>query len=166
MITSYNKLRRPLSLLLVLALLVPAVPVSGTNEGQDGGYILYEQAPAPADKIDPAVREALAREDCVEVLVKMTRQVNTAGVARDAGRNAPSGYRGRLAVRIAVVEELRTNAAAGQESILQYLEQEQGKGNVLEFQGYYIVNMLFVKAAPVVAELTHEIALELPVAWS
>ena len=147
-----NKLRYPLSLLLILALLIPAVTVSGTGNRQDGGYILYEQAPAPTDKIDPAVREALAREEYVEVLVKMTRQVNTGRVARDAGRNAPSGYRSRLAVRTAVVEELQANAAADQKSIIKYLEQEQSNGNVVEFYSYYIINMLFVKAAPVVLD--------------
>ncbi|NLA27602.1 MAG: S8 family serine peptidase, partial [Firmicutes bacterium] len=101
-------------------------------------------------------REASVGEDYIEVLVKMTRQVNTGQVAHNTLQYAPPGNRGRVTVRAAVVEKLRTNAATGQEKIKQYLEQEQRNGNVLEYHGYYIVNMIFVKATPAVVEqLSH-----------
>ena len=137
---------------LFLLIIVLLISVAGVSAGQADPYIIFEQAPSTAGKIDPAVREELAGEDHVEVLVKMTRQVDTGRVALDAGRNAPSGSRGRTIVRAAVVEKLQANAASGQKDIIHYLEQEQINGNVLEFHGYYIVNMLFVKAAPVVVE--------------
>lgn len=148
----YNKLRYLLFVMLVLVLLIPAAPISGTVSGAAGRYTVYEQAPPPAEKIDPAVGEALAGKDYVEVLVKLTRQVDTGLVARDALRHAPSGEGGRAAVRAAVVDELRANADACQKSLMLYLEQERHKGNVLEYRGYYVVNMVFVKAAPAVVK--------------
>ncbi|MFY9541832.1 MAG: hypothetical protein WAR23_04580, partial [Dethiobacteria bacterium] len=92
----YNKLRY-LLFLVVLVLLIPAAPISGTVSGETGPYTVYEQAPPPAEKIDPAVGEALAGKDYVEVLVKLTRQVDTGLVALDALRHAPSGEGGRAA---------------------------------------------------------------------
>jgi hypothetical protein len=123
----YNKLRY-LLFLVVLVLLIPAAPISGTVSGAAGRYTVYEQAPPPAEKIDPAVGEALAGKDYVEVLVKLTRQVDTGLVARDALRHAPSGEGGRAAVRAAVVDELRANADACQKSLMLYLEQERRQG--------------------------------------
>ena len=133
-------------------ILVLLISVAGASAGQADPYIIFEQAPLPADKIDPALREDLAGEGHVEVLVKMTRQVDISRISLDAGRGALSGNRKRAVVCTAVVEKLRANAASGQKNIIRYLEQEQGNGSVLEFHGYYIVNMLFIKAAPAVVE--------------
>lgn len=144
-----NSLRFPLFVLLILALLLP---VAAIDAGQTGQYIIFEQPPSSAEKIAPAVREELDREDYVEVLVKMTRQVDTEQVARDTLKRFPAGRRKQLAVRTAVVEELQANAAMSQKNIRQYLEQEQSRGGVLEYRSFYIVNLVFVKASPAVVE--------------
>lgn len=146
---TFNRLRYVFAALLILGLIIPA---AGVDAGQAGRYIVFDQAPAPAEKIVPAVRESMAGEEFVEVLVKMTGQVNTGRVARDASRRALPGKQGRAAVRTAVVDELQAGAAAVQKGIALYLEQEQRRGNVREYRGYFIVNMLFVEAVPAVVE--------------
>lgn len=144
-----NSLRYPLFVLLILTLLLP---VAAIDAGQTGQYIIFEQAPSLSEKIDPAVKEDLDREDYVEVLVKMTRQVDTEQVARDTLKRSSVGQHKQLAVRTAVVDELQANAAMSQKDIRHYLEQEQSRGGVLEYRSFYIVNLVFVKASPAVVE--------------
>lgn len=144
-----NRLRYPPILLLVLLLLIS---LSGTTAGQSDHYIIIEEVPSFSEKIDPSLREAITTEERVEVLVKLTSQVNTARVAREAARGISPGRRRRDAAGTAVTKQLQEHAAAAQKGVIQYLQQEQRRGNVREYQGYYIVNMLFVKAIPAVVE--------------
>ncbi len=103
-------------------------------------------------KIAPSLKESLAEEDYVEALVKLTQQVDTEKVARAELKNAPTLHQGRTLARAAVVDRLRKNASASQAGILRYLEQEQRKGNVLEYESFYIVNLVYVKATAAVIE--------------
>ena len=106
-------------------------------------------------KITSEVQEDLKKEDIVEVLVYMKDQADTAMVA-EATRKAVSKemtpYNTKLQVRRAVVEALKDKAETTQRDLLKYLEQEKEKGNVLEYESFIIVNMVYVKATAEVVE--------------
>lgn len=106
-------------------------------------------------KLMPEVLEDLEKEELIEVLVYMEDQVDTKKVA-EATRKAVSmsmtPHNTKLAVRRGVVEALRDKSEISQRNILKYLEQEQEKGNVVEYKSYYIVNMVYVKATKEVVE--------------
>ncbi len=95
------------------------------------------------------VSKDLEKDDMVEILVYMEDQVNTAMIAeatRKAVSTSMTPYNTKLAVRRGVVEALRDKAEISQMNLLKYLEQEKEKGNVVEFESYHIVNMVYVKA--------------------
>ena len=103
----------------------------------------------------PEVKEDMEKEDIVEVLVYMKDQADTANVA-EATRKAVSmemtPYNTRLAVRRAVVDALKDTAEMSQRNLLKYLEQQEAKGNVIEYKSFFIVNMVYVKAKAEVIE--------------
>ena len=144
--------KKVISLLLILAIFVSAGPTGVFAEPEDSSFLIIEEALPLQQKIAPSLRESLVEDDYVEALVKLTRQVDTEKVARAALKYAPSPQQGRTRARVAVVERLRENASTSQAAILRYLEQEQSKGSVLEFESFYIVNLVYVKATSAVIE--------------
>jgi subtilisin family serine protease len=137
---------------LVVVLSLPAGLAGGVEPATDSSFIVIESPLPLSQKIDASVRAAFEEDDYVEALVKLTRQVDTEKVARAELNNAPSPQQGRTRARAAVVERLRENASTSQAAILRYLEQEQSKGSVLEFESFYIVNLVYVKATSAVIE--------------
>lgn len=107
------------------------------------------------NKLDSKVLDVLDTEGYIEVLVYLRDQVDTKSVAR-ATRNSVSSkttpYKTKLEVRKGVVEALQDKAEKTQVNLLRYIEQEKKKGNVKEYEEYYIVNMLYVKATKEVIE--------------
>jgi len=144
--------KKVISLLLILAIFVSAGPTGVFAEPEDSSFLIIEEALPLQQKIAPSLRESLVEDDYVEALVKLTRQVDTEKVARAALKYAPSPQQGRTRARVAVVDRLRENASTSQASILRYLEQEKSKGSVLEYESFYIVNLVYVKASAVVIE--------------
>ena len=145
----------------LLSILIAAVMVMGSfsslvyadgNEFKLAKEDLQEEAAA---KIMPEVKEDMEKEDILEVLVYMKDQVDTTKVA-EATRKAVSmemtPYNTRLQVRRAVVEALQDKAERTQFNLLKYLEQEKAKGNVIEYDSHFIVNMVYVKATKEVIE--------------
>ena len=113
---------------------------------------MHEEALA---KIEEDVINELEKNKFTEVLVYMKDQVDTEMVAtttKDSVSNFMTPYNTKLEVRKKVVEALKDNAIHTQSNILDYLEQEVTKGTVEEFESYYIVNMVYVKATREVIE--------------
>lgn len=138
-----------LSLLLVAVMLLSAGFTGVAGLALEESFIIKEKALPLHQKIDPAVKKAFHDNDYVEVLIKLTRQVDTGKTAHAAMQQTS---RNRVAVRALVVDKLQENARKSQKGILQYLEREKDRGNVLECQSFFIVNIIYAKATPAVVE--------------
>ncbi len=99
-----HRLRYTPILLLMLILLIT---LSGTSAEQSDHYIIIEEAPSFSEKIDPSLRKAIIAEEHMEVLVKLTSQVNTGRVAREAARGTSPGRHRRDAAGPAVTNQLQ-----------------------------------------------------------
>lgn len=137
------------ALLTALILLAGLTPQEARADRQNS---LTIEEPPVAVKIALELRGSLNGEDYVEALVELAVQADTRRAAEAALRGRPfSDIRPpKLVQGAAVVEELRRTAAASQQDIRCFLEQKKKEGALLELQSYYIVNMLYVKAAPAV----------------
>lgn len=103
---------------------------------------------SPELKINADVKNALSSQRYVGVLVKMNEQVDTTKVAREteATLSAKTPYQKKMASRYVVVDKLQETADKTQTNLINLLEEEKKNGNVQEYQSFYIVNMVYVKA--------------------
>ena len=149
------KLFITLILLIVILILPPVAP--GVFSMEDIWKTQWTEGDG-LDKIASEVQRELENEEYVEVLVKLTRQVDTGKVSREAAAAVSAQAEARQRkefVRSRVVEALRKNAENQQKGLLNYLEAEKNRGSVQELRSYYIVNMVYVKALP---EVIHHIS--------
>jgi bacillopeptidase F len=147
-------LQAAISILLVLAVALPSGPADGTDPAGGDNLIRIEAPLLPELIIAPEVLARLETDSPVEVLVRLTHQVDTKKAALAALGHQSASQRERLLVRTAVVEALRANALESQQGILRYLEREREQGRVLAYKSFYIVNVVYVRAAPtVIAQL-------------
>ncbi|NLX62261.1 MAG: S8 family serine peptidase, partial [Tissierellia bacterium] len=150
-----KSIKRRLSTLIALIMILGSLSSLAYAEESPLRLAKEDLQQEAASKIMPEVKEDLEKEDIVEVLVYMKDQVDTTNVA-EATRKAVSmketAYKTRLMVRRAVVEALQDKAERTQFNLLKYLEQEKAKGNVIEYDSHYIVNMVYVKAKADVIE--------------
>ena len=145
----------------VLSLLITMIMVLGYStsfvyaEGSQLSSAKVELREEAIVRITPEVKKDLEKEDMVEVLLYMEDQVDTEMVAqatKKAISKTMTPYNTKLATRRGVVEALKDKAEMTQVNILKYLEQEKEKGNVVEFESYHLVNMIYVKANKEVVE--------------
>jgi len=138
-------LRITLVLLMVLTMALPAgVTFARQPQAKDVSLRLdaeeIQQAKLPDDLL-----AAFAEDEYVHVLIKFKEQVDTQQVADAAVEKMPataSAYQKKMAARYAVFNALRETAADTQGRVLDYLDAEQAKGNVKEYDSFYIVNMV------------------------
>lgn len=84
-------------------------------------------------------------EDHVEVLVKMKERAST-------GNTTFSSVDERTSSREELVNNLENTALRSQSKLLNFVSHQEKLGQVLEYQSYYIVNMVYVKASKEVIE--------------
>ncbi|QED50155.1 S8 family serine peptidase [Cytobacillus dafuensis] len=99
-------------------------------------------------KVDKKLNDQFNKEKTVTFLLKLIDQVDTNKVAIETAKKAKAqkqtAAKTELMKRSAVVSTLRAKANETQHSIKTYLNQEMKKGNVKEFQSFYIVNGMAV----------------------
>lgn len=144
-----HQIRYSITLFLTLLLVLSPV-LSGvfSMESSMRGEVPEENI---QDKISLEIQEQLDQEGYIEVLVKLNQQVDTEKISHNAFKIAPSQaaiQQQRVFVRNSVIEALKNTARNQQKGLLQYLQAETDRGKVQEIQGYYIVNMIYVKAVP------------------
>ncbi|WP_234340250.1 S8 family serine peptidase [Gorillibacterium timonense] len=146
-------------LLLSLTLAVPALASPAGSVGDKlvlGSQELQSAQTAPDAKISTKLSKEFESSDYVSYLVKMTDQVNTTEVSRQALQKStllkatPSAA--KLSARNAVVSALRQVTAETQGSVEKLLEKEKQNGNVKSFQSFFIVNALSVTSTRAVME--------------
>lgn len=103
-------------------------------------------------KISDAVQLELdTGNNQIEILIYLTRQLNTARIAAEASSRASNmkqPVQTKKEVRAAVDEALQKNAKFSQEPLLKYLENKASQGKVKEVDSYYIVNMIYASVKP------------------
>lgn len=103
------------------------------------------------DKISSEVFDMFdSGEDKVEVLVKLREQADVEKIANDERLQLNSlkldNDEMKLLTREAVIHELESTVERTQYRLLQYIETETKNGNIEEYESYYIVNMIYIKA--------------------
>ena len=108
------------------------------------------------DKISERLLTNFKDEEKVTFLVKFKEKADSQKVAEQARKTADaqnlSAQNTKLVQRSAVVSELKATSIDSQASVMKFLEQEQKKGNVEEFDSYYVVNGMAVTATKEIAE--------------
>ncbi len=110
-------------------------------------------------KISSKVFDKLEKgEEKVEVLVKLKEQADVENIAEKERIKLESNSFEldnnaiKASVREDVVNALEKTAKRTQGNLLSYIQKEKIKGNVKEYESYYIVNMVYVKATKGVIE--------------
>jgi bacillopeptidase F len=107
-------------------------------------------------KVDKKLNDQFNTDETVTFLLKFKEQVDTNKVASETAEKAKaqkeSAFKTELMKRSAVVSTLRAKAEETQYAIKDYLNQEKKKGNVKEFQSFYIVNGMAVTGTKQVME--------------
>lgn len=102
-------------------------------------------------KIDKQVTEKFAgKNSFVPVLIMLNEQADVEKVSMQSAQKLRSddfsAAKVRQGVREAVVQELEKVSESTQKGLLSYLKSQQRKGNVKEFEPFYIVNMVYALA--------------------
>lgn len=145
---AFNKVLRVLLVFALVAALALPCQVAATDQNPTVSRNT-DYAEEAAAKIYPEVLEAFANKEVVDVLVMLKDQVDTERVASEAIRNLPphaTAYEKKMEARFAVVDALRHLARETQEPVLGLLRAEEAKGNVVEINPFYIVNIIHVRA--------------------
>lgn len=146
----------------ILICTIVFIPLSGALGGED---VTDEGDKVRENIIHEDLQEDLARSDePVEALVILEEKADTAGVARSMKkyvRPFVSDKQAKSLARRAVIDTLKDTAEKAQAPLLEYLEEEKGKGNVREINDFFIVNALYLKAEPtIIKELAQKPAVE------
>jgi subtilisin family serine protease len=116
----------------ILVLTGLALAIFGVNIGRSfaDGY---------ADKIDPAVLDLYLENEYANYLVIMKAEADIETNARYFGDEALE-----ITARESVIEELKTTSEESQASLIDFLEEQKLSGAVINYETFYIVNMIEV----------------------
>ena len=100
------------------------------------------------NKISPELKEEFANKSQTTFLVKLKDQVDTVKVANEvkAKNKSLTSVKKELVVRSSIVSELRIKADSSQRNLKKYIEKEKVKGNVKDYNSFYIVNGMAITA--------------------
>jgi len=151
-------LRKWLSLSLTAILVLSLAP--GSFAAAEVGTILESKNAGAnvnaAEKIDAELAKQFDADGYVTYLVKMSEQVNTEKVSKEAqalsmSKQATPAAQ-KLAVRNAVVNSLRETADRTQRELVKFLDQMSAAGKVSKYTSFYIVNGMAVTSTKDVME--------------
>ncbi|OMC87550.1 peptidase S8 [Viridibacillus arenosi] len=108
------------------------------------------------DKLSDRLLNNFKDDDKVTFLIKFKEKSTANKVANEAKKNAKAdkmtAHQAKLAQRSAVVSDLKATSLESQETVKEFLEQEEKKGNAKDITSYYIVNGMAVTATKEIAE--------------
>jgi bacillopeptidase F len=144
--------------LLLISTFLPQFALANTNS--KASISLHESSDVASKnvktKVDKKLNDQFNKKKTVTFLLKFKDQVDTNQVATETAKKAKaqkqSAFKTELMKRSAVVSTLRNKANETQYSVKTYLEQEKKKGNVKEFESFYIVNGMAVTGTKQVME--------------
>ncbi|MBS4191984.1 S8 family serine peptidase [Bacillus sp. FJAT-49705] len=147
-----------LCMLLLVSTFLPQLTFANSNS--DASISLLENSDVASKnvkaKVDKKLNDQFSKDETVTFLLKLKDQVDTKNVATETAKKAKAqkqtAAKTELMKRSAVVSSLRAKASETQYSIKTYLDQEKKKGNVEEFQSFYIVNGMAVTGTKEVME--------------
>ncbi|MBK3494777.1 S8 family serine peptidase [Viridibacillus sp. YIM B01967] len=108
------------------------------------------------DKLSDRLLNNFKNDEKVTFLIKFKEKSSAKKVAGEARGNAKadnmSAHQAKLFQRSAVVSDLKATSLESQETVMEYLEKEEAKGNAKDIISYYIVNGVAVTATKEIAE--------------
>ncbi|MBD8026767.1 S8 family serine peptidase [Ureibacillus sp. Re31] len=145
------------SLLVAFSLIAPTVAsAETTNKLHESLRESSVSNVLAKDKISDRLLTNFKDEEKITFLVKFKDKAEAQEVAKEARKTAKekklSAQNTKLVQRSAVVSELKSTSIESQRSVIDFLEQEAKKGNVDDFDSYYIVNGMAVTATKEIAE--------------
>lgn len=124
---------------------VLATPSIASANQSDVNDVQRELADRASEKIDEEVVRAFRQDQHVSVLIEMEEQVDTAVAAQQGlqsvGSNA-TPHQQQRAISNSVYNALRSTATDTQAATVSLLEAAEEEGNVIEYEGYYIMNVV------------------------
>jgi bacillopeptidase F (M6 metalloprotease family) len=108
------------------------------------------------DKISQELVKQFEKDDQVTYLIKLKEQADTSSASQNAlkmskAKNETPSVT-KLTMRNAVVSELRETAGRSQAGLVQYLEKMQAKGEVKDFESFFIVNSMAITSSKEIME--------------
>lgn len=108
------------------------------------------------DKLSDRLLNNFKDDEKVTFLIKFKEKSAANKVAAEAKKDAQTdkmtAHQAKLFQRSAVVSDLKATSLESQETVKQFLEQEEKKGNAKDITSYYIVNGMAVTATKEIAE--------------
>ncbi|WP_439144855.1 protease inhibitor I9 family protein, partial [Virgibacillus profundi] len=142
------------SFLMTFSLIAPGVASAESNSNLHRS--LNDSNEVTEAKVSDRLLNEFKNDEKVTFLIKFDEKADTQQVAKEAKASSAnanvSAQKAELIQRSAVVSELKATSLTSQANVKQYLEQELEKGNVKDFNSYYIVNGIAVTATKEVAE--------------
>lgn len=132
------------SMLIALSFISPNITSAATNSLNS------------KDKVSGRLLKEFQDDEKITFLIKFKEKSSTNEVSAEARKiakeNKLSAKQTEIAQRSAVVSDLKETSDDSQGEVMQYLEDEESKGNVTEIESFYIVNGVAVTATKEVAE--------------
>lgn len=144
------------TLLMIFSLITPGLAGAATKGDIVTSYKESSKSVSNStgSKLSKSLQSQFEKSDFVTFLVKFKDKADPMGAAKKALTNAKnlSAYNKEFIQRSAVISELKATATKSQQNVIQFLEQEEQKGNVKDVKSFYIVNGLSVTASKEIAE--------------
>ena len=152
-----RKARKAIAVGLFLLMLISSFPAfaAGSVRSAPLSTAKDQLRKESAKKMDRNWVDSLPDGEYGEAIVYLKSQTNGEEAAREARTKLSSALtpnKAKTEVRKAVINALKDNAEDTQRNLVKYLSQQKGKGKVKEYKAYYIVNVVYVKAAKDVLE--------------
>jgi len=147
-----RKTRKAIAVGLFLLMLISSFPAfaAGSVRSAPLSTAKDQLRKESAKKIDRNWVGSLPDGEYGEAIVYLKSQTNGEEAAREAKTKLSSSLtpnKAKTEVRKAVINALKDNAEDTQRNLVKYLTQQKGKGKVKEYKPYYIINVVYVKAA-------------------
>nr|WP_034680172.1 S8 family serine peptidase [Caldalkalibacillus mannanilyticus] len=157
---NYSKKSRRLFAINLVILLILSMFSTGLGfaaERKSASVDMNSVSPQVATaKISPQLSKEFDKEEYVTYLIRMKEQVDVEQVSAQAmkvsvARNETPAV-SKMSVRNTVVSSLRETSSISQASIIQYLDEMKEKGEVKEYESFFIVNALAITSTQEVME--------------
>ncbi len=151
MVKKQKKGKKFISFMLVFILVLSNFAFATPNSKTEFKTFKKETTKLAKDKIHEDVRKALDKDGSAEVLVYFKNRINPERVVK-LNSIGKTPYEQKLSSRNALINALKDKAETTQYNLIKYLNQQQQKGKVSEFESFYVVNIVYLKGTKEVIE--------------
>src|SRR5690625_2287296 len=138
---------------MIFSLFTPALSTVSAASVHKNGYSFEVN---PREKIEAQLQEEFLANEEVSFIVKFKDKADTEEtkqkVKLQAENNSLSAYETNFQLKSAVISELKATAKQSQESVLEFLTEQEGLGKARNLKSFFIINGIAVTASKDIAE--------------